>query len=356
MKNKGRYCVIGVMSGTSLDGLDLALIEFVLDNKKWEYQLISTATKSYTEQWKQMLTEARLMKPEQLALLDLNYTNFLAEQIQLFINENSDHTIDLISSHGHTVFHQPEQGLTFQIGNQKQLADLLQHRVVCDFRVQDVALGGQGAPLVPGGEFHLFSEYAACVNLGGFANISLLGDFSPIAFDIAAANLIFNFYAHKLNLAYDAGGAIASKGKIVKPLLDELDALSFYNESPPKSLGVEWLAQNVTPLLSSYEQESIPDLMHTYASHLATQILKVLPDSGKILFTGGGTHNTFLMQLIQDKCSAQICIPSDTIIDFKEAMVFGFLGLLRSLGQHNCFASVTGSSRDHSSGVIFEIF
>ena len=258
MKNKGRYCVIGVMSGTSLDGLDLALIEFVLDNKKWEYQLISTATKSYTEQWKQMLTEARLMKPEQLALLDLNYTNFLAEQIQLFINENSDHTIDLISSHGHTVFHQPEQGLTFQIGNQKQLADLLQHRVVCDFRVQDVALGGQGAPLVPGGEFHLFSEYAACVNLGGFANISLLGDFSPIAFDIAAANLIFNFYAHKLNLAYDAGGAIASKGKIVKPLLDELDALSFYNEAPPKSLGVEWLAQNVTPLLSSYEQESIP--------------------------------------------------------------------------------------------------
>jgi len=284
MKNKGRYCVIGVMSGTSLDGLDLALIEFVLDNKKWEYQLISTTTKSYTEQWKKRLTEARLMKPEQLALLDLNYTNFLAEQIQLFINENSDHTIDLISSHGHTVFHQPEQGLTFQIGNQKQLADLLQHRVVCDFRVQDVALGGQGAPLVPGGEFHLFSEYAACVNLGGFANISLLGDSSPIAFDIAAANLIFNFYAHKLNLAYDAGGAIASKGKIVKPLLDELDALSFYNESLPKSLGVEWLAQNVTPLLSSYEQESIPDLMHTYASHLATQILKVLPDSGQNTF------------------------------------------------------------------------
>ena len=356
MKNKGRYCVVGVMSGTSLDGLDLALIEFILVNKKWKYRLISTTTKIYSKKWKQKLNKARFLKPQELEILDSDYTDFLADQIQLFMNQNSDYTIDLISSHGHTVFHQPEHGLTYQIGNKKQLGALLQHTVVCDFRVQDVALGGQGAPLVPAGESHLFSEYVACVNLGGFANISLLGDFNPIAFDIAPANLIFNFYAQKLNLAYDKGVEIASKGQIVKTLLTELNALPFYTDKPPKSLGVEWLVQNITPLLRSYDQESISDLMHTYASHLATQILKVLPKSGKILFLLMVTHNTFLMQLIQDKCSAKIFIPSPIIIDFKEALVFGFLGLLRFLGEDNCFASVTGSSRDHSSGVIFEKF
>ncbi len=354
MKNKDCFYVVGVMSGTSLDGLDLALIKFNLANKKWKYRFISSFTIEYSDSWKLKLSNARFKNPKDLYNLDLDYTNFLAEQIKIFINRNFEYQIDLISSHGHTVFHQPQKGITYQIGNHKMLSDLLDYTVVCDFRVQDVELGGQGAPLVPGGDFHLFSDYKACVNLGGFANISLLDNYSPIAFDISAANLILNNYAQKLNLPFDAEGKIASTGKIIIPLLDELNSLEYYFQKPPKSLGIEWLSEKVNPILSSFSEESIPNLMHTWVHHLANQILWVLPNSGKVLFTGGGTHNSFLIGLIKQKSTAQICLPSNTLINFKEALVFGFLGLLKFLGEDNCFSTVTGSSHDHSTGVIFK--
>lgn len=227
--------------------------------------------------------------------------------------------------------------------------------VVCDFRVQDVVLGGQGAPLVPGGEYYLFADYDACINLGGFANISLIkNQLKPLAFDIAAANLVFNKLSNRLDLAYDSGGKIASKGSLVPKLLDELNALDYYKQTSPKSLGVEWISQYIEPIFNKFNQESISDLMHTYSIHLAGQISKVLPTSGKVLFSGGGTHNDFLLQQIKKNSTAEICIPSSVLIDYKEAMIFGFLGLLRVLGVNNCFSSVTGSTHNHSSGVIFE--
>jgi anhydro-N-acetylmuramic acid kinase len=351
---KDHYYVVGVMSGTSLDGLDLALVEFFLNRDNWEYRYLATTTSPYSNSWHEKLSKARFLDTESLCLLDRDYTDYLANQIQFFMNQNIEYPVDLVCSHGHTVHHQPEKGITVQIGNQSHLSSLLKTTVVCDFREQDVALGGQGAPLVPGGEFYLFQDYAACVNLGGFANISLLGEARLIAFDIAAANLVFNAYAQRQNLSYDAGGVIASKGVLIQSLFEELNGLSYYKLPFPKSLGVEWIGEQLEPILASYESETTENLMHTYSVHLATQILKVLPNSGKILFTGGGAHNTFLMDQIKKMSKAQICIPDRVMIDYKEAMVFGFLGLLKYLGKDNCFSSVTGCHHDHSSGVIFQ--
>ena len=346
--------MIGVMSGTSLDGLDLALVEFNLNKGKWSYRYVSTTTNPYPDFWHKQLENARFLEAETLAILDRNYTTYLAEQIHFFMTQNSSYTIDLVCSHGHTVHHKPDQGVTFQIGNRKELSLFLKTTVVCDFRVQDVALGGQGAPLVPGGEFHLFSDYEACVNLGGFANISLLKQDDLIAFDVAAANLVFNMFAQKFNLLYDADGKIAAQGLLIPNLLEELNALPYYELVFPKSLGVEWITEQLTPVLNAYDQEKVMDLMYTYSVHLATQLLNVLPTSGKILFTGGGSHNLFLMQQIQKISSAEICIPSDLMIDYKEAMIFGFLGLLKYCGEDNCFACVTGARHNHSTGVIFK--
>lgn len=349
------FCVVGVMSGTSLDGLDLALVEFNFIQNKWHYRFISSVTKPYDSFWVEKLSKARFLLEDELVSLDDEYTNFLANQIQLFIDQNSSYEIDMICSHGHTVHHQPEKGITLQIGNQSKLSIDLRKTVVCDFRVQDVALGGQGAPLVPGGDFYLFSDYTACVNLGGFANITIINKKEkPLAFDIAAANLVFNKLANRLGLPYDSDGKIASKGLLIPELLAELNALDYYRQVSPKSLGVEWVSQHVEPILNIFNQESIPDLMHTYSVHLANQICKILPNSGEILFTGGGTHNSFLMQQIEKNSKSKVFIPSNELIDYKEAMIFGFLGLLRFLGVNNCFSSVTGSSRDHSCGFIFE--
>ena len=353
MLKKNRYYVVGVMSGTSMDGIDLALMEFFFKMGKWEYNYLSTTTNPYSNSWKEKLSGARFLKSELLSFLNEEYTDYLANQIQIFINQNAEYSIDLVCSHGHTVHHQPDQGFTLQIGNLKKLSTLLNTTVVCDFRVQDVALGGQGAPLVPGGEFFLFQDYSVCVNLGGFANISLLGEDNIIAFDIAAANLVFNAYAEKRNLSYDADGAIARKGSVIFNLLEQLNALDYYQKSFPKSLGIEWIGEKLDPVLDRYKHKKLEDLMHTYSVHLATQILNVLPKSGKILFTGGGTHNLFLMEQIKKISTAQIDIPSLVMIDYKEAMVFGFLGLLKYLGKDNCFASVTGATHNHSSGVIF---
>lgn len=349
------FFVVGVMSGTSLDGLDLAFVEFNFNQNKWNYRFISTDTKPYDSYWVEQLSKARFLSAKALALLDNEYTNYLANQIQIFIDKNTGSDIDLISSHGHTVHHQPDKGITVQIGNQSKLSIELGKTVVCDFRVQDVVLGGQGAPLVPGGEYYLFADYDACVNLGGFANISLIkNQLKPLAFDIAAANLVFNELSNRLDLSYDSGGEIASKGSLVTKLLDELNALDYYKQTYPKSLGVEWISQYVEPIFNKFNQESISNLMHTYSIHLAGQISKALPNSGKVLFSGGGTHNDFLLQQIKKNSTAEICIPSSVLIDYKEAMIFGFLGLLRILGVNNCFSSVTGSTHNHSSGVIFE--
>ncbi|MGB2397523.1 MAG: anhydro-N-acetylmuramic acid kinase [Flavobacteriaceae bacterium] len=345
-----KLTVLGVMSGTSLDGLDLALVTFDFD-KAWSFSIIHAQTIPYSKAWRNRLATAAALSRQQIAHLDHDYTVYISNQINGFLDRYSFVKVDFVSSHGHTVLHQPQDGLTYQIGNLPVLAQRLGTKLICDFRSADVALNGQGAPLVPGAEIHLFSEYAACVNLGGFANISLLDGRQTVAFDICGVNVVLNRLAEKKGHSFDPDGAMAQSGQLLSSLFTQLNALSYYDYPPPKSLGVEWVAANITPLLA--EHYAPEDVLHTYCHHVAEQISKVLPTYQQTLFTGGGCYNNFLMQLIREKATAEIVLPAQSIIEFKEAIAFAFLGVLKHLNRPNCLSRVTGAVRDHTSGVIF---
>ena len=343
--------VLGVMSGTSLDGVDLAMLHFE-KKEVWKYSILATTTVAYPEEWIERLRHAVDLSKQDLAVLDRDYTLYLAKIIQDFLAQQPQ-LPDFVSSHGHTVLHQPEKGITYQIGNLASLAEVTGHKLICNFRVADVALGGQGAPLVPGGEVHLFNEYSACVNLGGFANITLLNNPHVVAFDICPVNIVMNALVHPLGLAFDHGGKLASSGQIISDLLDQLNQLDFYKTSFPKSLGVEWVIKQVNPLLRQYENHSTADILHTFCHHIAYQIAQHLAENGPVLFTGGGCYNTFLISLIKNLGKVDVVLPSKDLIEYKEAMIFGFLGLLKELNLNNCLASVTGAQFDHISGEIF---
>lgn len=348
---KTENMVLGVMSGTSLDGLDIALVHFQ-KKERWTYRIHAATTIPYPKVWAKKLARCALLSKEDLAQLDVEYTHYLGNTINQFLKEEKA-SIDFISSHGHTVFHQPDQGLTYQMGNLPDLAKITGHQVICDFRVADVALKGQGAPLVPGGEVHLFSEYDACINLGGFANITRM-DVSPVvAYDICPVNIVMNALVHPLGLKYDNDGALARSGTAIPSLITALNQLAYYKAPYPKSLGIEWVASTIDPLLLKYKNASIADLLHSFSLHCAHQIQHELPEDGRVLFSGGGCHNSFLIELIQAQSKAKIVLPSAQIIEFKEAVVFAFLGVLRQMGEVNCLASVTGALNDHSSGKIF---
>ena len=343
--------VLGLMSGTSLDGIDLVLVQFQ-GNEAWQYSILHTETIPYSNHWITRLGAAVDLPKQDLPQLDHAYTLFLGEIIKNFLSKKRI-SIDFISSHGHTILHQPAQGITYQIGNLPLLAEVTGHKVICDFRVADVALNGQGAPLVPGGEIHLFSDYTACVNLGGFANITLLNNQPVVAFDICPVNIVMNELVKSMGLNYDNNGDIARSGLFIPELFERLNVLSFYQDVYPKSLGIEWVHTQITPLLDEYTDSSLASILHTFSKHIASQLAAQLPQQGEVLFTGGGCYNGFLMEQIQKKSTAKIVIPSPELIEFKEAIIFGFLGLLRDLDMNNCLASVTGAKHDHSSGNIF---
>lgn len=343
--------VLGVMSGTSLDGVDLALVRFRKE-ETWSYQTFATSTQPYSKKWRDQLSNCAFLSKEDLKELDHAYTTYLGNVIQDFLAQQ-EFSPDFISSHGHTALHQPDQGITYQLGNLPQLAKIIGHKVICDFRVGDVALNGQGAPLVPSGEVHLFNQYKACVNLGGFANVSRLDQLPLAAYDICPVNSVMNALVKPLGIAYDKGGGLARSGTIIPALLDALNQLAFYSKSPPKSLGIEWVKATVFPMLSHFKDESMNDLLHSFCHHCAIQIANQLPATGKVLFSGGGSYNTFLMELIDHYSTAEIVVPSSEVIEFKEAIIFAFLGVLRELELPNCLASVTGAQFDHTSGNIF---
>lgn len=349
---KTEKSVLGVMSGTSLDGIDLAVVHFIYEDR-WSFEVEAAATLPYSNQWVAYLQEAAHLSFSAIQQLDEKYTIYLANQINSFLNDHPTVNIDFISSHGHTVLHQPEKQLTYQIGNLPVLAKLTRQTVICDFRTANVALGGQGAPLVPGGEVHLFPAYDALINLGGFSNISLHNKEEVQAYDICAVNVVLNTLAHREGYAFDQGGALAKQGTIIPLLFSQLEALEFYRLQPPKSLGVEWVEKNIVPLLKEFENARTSDLLFTYSQHIAKQIAQHLPKNGRVLFSGGGSYNDFLMDTIRHFSEAEIVLPSPQIIEFKEAVIFAFLGLLRDQNLPNCLASVTGSSVDHCSGNIF---
>ena len=348
------YKVIGVMSGTSLDGIDLAAVEFTILDQKWSFKILEKETISYTENWVNQLKEAVTFSEEKLTQLNENYTILLGGIIKDFINKYRLEDIDAVCSHGHTILHQPQNGFTLQIGNLPTIAKIVGTRVVCDFRVQDVQLGGQGAPLVPIGDRILFSEYDYCLNLGGFSNISFEENNNRIAFDISPVNTVLNFYANKLGLDYDDKGEISRFGKLNSDLLNELNELEYYSKPFPKSLGFEFVKEIVLPLIENYPI-AIEDKMHTFTEHIALQTAKVLPSkNGKLLVTGGGAYNTFLMERMQFHLpSLKIIIPDAEILEFKEALIFALLGVLKLRDEINVLGSVTGAKKNHSSGLIF---
>ena len=345
------YNVIAVMSGTSLDGIDVIYATYSFDGK-WNFKIHFSETVKYPKSWKMTLRQLVDNTKEELYAIDKSYSAYLGLVITNFINKYGITDIDFVSSHGHTALHRPENGLTYQIGNQQTLANALGLRIICDFRIQDVEFGGQGAPLVPIGDRLLFYNYTYCLNLGGFANISYEYNSERIAFDICPVNIVLNHYVSKLNLEYDDKGILAMSGKINEALLLELNQLHFYTENPPKSLGLEWVDLKIFPLINSFNLE-IPDILRTFVEHAAIQISKILAkENSNVLVSGGGVYNDFLMSRIKYHSNADIILPSPEIVEFKEALIFGLLGVLKERNQVNCLKSVTGASHDHSSGKI----
>ncbi|WP_406684865.1 anhydro-N-acetylmuramic acid kinase [Seonamhaeicola sp. MEBiC1930] len=350
---KSNYRIVGVMSGTSLDGIDLVHVDFQFEDT-WEFKINSAETVAYPKEWKERLKGLISLNTEELHQTNSSYTSYLASVINDFIKKNKIKDLDAVCSHGHTALHQPEKQLTLQIGNLPQLASLIENKVVCDFRLQDVLLGGQGAPLVPIGDTLLFSEFDYCINLGGFANISTNINEERIAYDICPVNIVMNHYVKSVGLDYDDNGKLASKGEVNVTLLEKLNRLSFYKELPPKSLGLEWVYDNVFPLINTNES-NLNNILRTFVEHIAIKISESISSkpNSSVLITGGGAYNSFLIDRIKELSKNEIGIPSQEIIEFKEALIFGFLGVLKLRNEINCLQSVTGASKNHSSGYVF---
>ena len=342
---------IGLMSGSSLDGLDIALVKFKEEGEHYDFQILAAETLPYPDFWKTQLSEAFHKLPEDLVQLDKDYGHYLGEQVSTFAKKHNAQP-EFVASHGHTIFHKPEQHYTLQIGDGKELAKAYGFTVINDFRSEDVSKGGQGAPLVPIGDKLLFSDYEICLNIGGIANVSYDENGQRIAYDLCIANQALNHLAQMKGLDYDRDGQLARSGEVNMDLLKRLNKHPFYGQLPPKSLGREFFEENQKDLLKDL---SVEDLLATFVEHIALQIalgVSHLP-KGKIFVTGGGARNQFLMERLQARSSHEVVIPEKTIIDYKEALVFAFLGLLRSEGKINVLASVTGAESDSCSGQIW---
>ncbi len=342
------------MSGTSLDGVDVANCEFFKEDKKWQFKIFAAETIVYSNFWKQKLKTAHQISGFDLSMLHVEFGNYLGVIVNEFIKRNGCQP-EFIASHGHTVFHQPEKGMTLQIGDGSAIVAKTGIDVINDFRTLDVALGGQGAPLVPVGDQEIFADYEFCLNLGGFANISFQDKNKRIAFDICPANIALNHFANKAGFDFDKDGNLAKDGKVNGVLLKSLNRLPFYYKKPPKSLGREWLGKEFMPVLSN-SNLLVPDILSTLTEHIAMQTAMAVWDrpTGKMLVTGGGAQNCFLIERLRYHSLHQIVIPDEKCIHFKEALVFAFLGVLRLMGESNCLCSVTGARHDCCSGTIYK--
>lgn len=352
---KDEWDGIGVMSGTSLDGIDLAWCHFHRqEDGKWDYRIEKAVTVPYPDEFRQRLAKAQELSALEYVKLNNDVAVVFAKAILDWLGDGS--RPDFIASHGHTVFHQPEIGLTTQIGNGAILAAQTKILTICDFRTKDVALGGQGAPLVPIGDELLFGEYDACLNLGGFSNISYRVDNKRIAYDISPCNMALNQLANLAGLPYDKDGQLSQSGQILPELLQKLNDLGYYHQKPPKSLGKEWFENAFYPVLEPFlVNNAISDIARTVVEHIAMQIVANVPETAQtLLITGGGAHHRFLIQQIQNQRDIlKIVVPDNLIVDYKEALIFAFLGLLRLESENNCLCSVTGAREDSSGGCVY---
>ena len=346
------FKVIGLMSGSSLDGVDIAYVNFSHDNKRWFFQIVEAGNIPYTEEWKNKLSEAFNKSEAELKELDIEYGKFLGTVTKKFIKKY-EFDPKLIASHGHTIFHAPEKSYTLQIGNGQEIANATGVTTINDFRTEDVKKGGQGAPLVPIGDKYLFADFPICLNIGGIANVSYDIDGQRIAYDICMANQMLNYLASKLGYDYDNNGNFARQGIVNQELLNIFNDNAYYDKDAPKSLGREFFEKYQHEIIDNSDLP-VKDLLATATEHIACQIVKATDslDTSKMLITGGGAKNNFLIERIRKMSKHEIVIPDTMIIDYKEALIFAFLGTLKLEGKINVLSSVTGASSDSSSGNI----
>ena len=367
------YNVIGLMSGSSLDGLDIAFAEFSETAGKWDYKINCAACIEYGNKWIEKLQDAIYLPAFDYQLLHTDYGRFLGEKVNDFIEQfGLHHKVNLIASHGHTTFHFPEKKMTHQLGDGAAIAAVTQLPVVSDLRSMDVAFGGQGAPIVPMGEKLLFPDHHYFLNIGGIANVSINSKATNnsdsysdkneiIAFDICAANRVLNMLAAEKNLDYDEDGKMASEGKVNEDLLQKLNALEYFSLLYPKSLANSFGTDIVYPLIKEFNL-STEDSLATYAEHIAIQIKKsLLPYFSKtelqqLMITGGGAFNKYLIKRIEahlQEINFEVFIPEDEVVNYKEALIMALLGTLRWREQYTVLASVTGASRNSIGGALW---
>ena len=358
------YSAIGVMSGSSLDGLDLAFTEFEEIGGAWTYRIPASACYAYSEEWTNRLKNAVNLSAYEYLLLHSAYGKYIGEQLNRFIEEfGLHHRVQIIASHGHTSFHAPNLGMTGQLADGATIAAVTGINVVCDLRAMDVALGGQGAPIVPMGEKLLWSDYAYLLNIGGIANISANRKEGSVAFDICAANRVLNLLCNDLGMEYDAGGAIAASGNINTELLTALNNLQYYQQPYPKSLANNFGTDLVYPMVKN-ASISVPDALRTYIEHISMQVgyainllhkEKPLANS-KLLITGGGAHNIFLVKRIATLIGGygvEVIVPDKQLVDYKEAIVIALLGVLRWREENTVLHTVTGATRSSIGGAVW---
>lgn len=360
------YKAIGLMSGSSLDGLDIAYVHFHEVAGKWSYEIMHANTYTYTGDWANVLKNAGSLSAFDYQVLHTKYGRFIGEQVNQFINDfDLFHKVDLITSHGHTIFHAPHKKTTCQIGDGAAIAAITELPVISDLRAIDVALGGQGAPIVPIGEKLLLSNYHFFLNIGGITNISFNGPGKYVAFDVCPANRVLNMFAKKAGKPFDDGGSMAEKGKADERVLKQLAMLDYYDLSYPKSLANDFGTDVVFPIIHSYGL-SVEDALATQVEHVAIEVKKaakkILSDFSlagekyELLVSGGGALNDFLVSRLRFhllELNINVHMPDRTLVEFKEAVIMALIGVLRWREEYNVISSVTGATRNSISGALW---
>ena len=359
------YRAIGIMSGSSLDGLDIVFASFEETRGNWSYEMTAAATYEYSEEWQRKLGQVTGLSAYDYLQLHAAYGKWIGESINMFIHQYQlHHQVQLIASHGHTVFHAPQNGFTAQLGCGAIIAAITGINVVSDLRMMDVALGGQGAPIVPVGEKLLFADYDLLLNIGGIANISCKTNEEYIAFDVCPANRILNILAAKEEKQYDENGAMAAEGIVHDGLLENLNDLNYYALPFPKSLDNNFGNQTVLPIIESYGQIETEDALRTYVEHIVMQVANAVKllnhqyiiNNKKLFITGGGAFNSFLMSRLQQELKPlqfEIILPAQNVIKYKEALIMALLGLLRWREENTVLQSVTGAERSSIGGAVW---
>ncbi len=358
------YRAIGVMSGSSLDGLDIVFAALSEQRGKWSYDIFAAETVPYPAEWKEQLSTAPNLSARDYIQLHAAYGKYLGVAVNNFIDKyNLHHQVQLIASHGHTVFHAPGEGFTAQLGDGAAIAAATGINVISDLRAMDIALGGQGAPIVPMGEKLLLEQYNLLLNIGGIANLSYRREDSYIAFDVCPANAVLNKLAKNTGMEYDAGGNLAATGRVNKALLQQLNAQSYYNMQPPKSLDNGFGHTVLYPLMQSISLAA-NDALCTYIEHIAIQVSNSIHQyvqpatttAVQLLITGGGAFNTFLVNRIQAAVAplnVEVVLPAADIINYKEALIMALLGVLRWREENTVLFSVTGAARSSIGGAVW---